>query len=586
MDNDAPSQDASLHAQAGETPGRVTVFDAPLCDIEGEVDALSDATTCCFRFVDCEAFLSKSVLRIFEYESLPAQKYGAVSHVWKGLPMLEGSTAKTFNITGTKKDASPVSIDVLRTACYASLAFQSQLLWLDLLCIMQGNREDKSWQIRRVFTIFQNCHVCLILPGGLSRLATLHDETTWIHRAWTLQESVAPDMSFCLFSWNLGPATSFRFSLGTIIELVRGETAMAHLIDLLNLSLISTGAELDLHEFPRDLSMIRDERFTSAPYMGMEMSKNPTRVYVDIRIFGHNRSLDEKMHYPLLVQALTATGDRRENALWRSSFLRTSSRAVDAVISIMGLFGVALDPDRYREGDRLRATIDLMREILRMGGRANWLTFSGRSRIAYEFCLAPRFPEVDEAGEAFYRRPADGREVTAATYFGLNWWWLRKLPRGSMDDGGYFTFRAPALPLPETVSAPSFGDLGSWGGSYAEPSQEEYRELDEICERKIHTHSCLTSGEEDAKSYAVWIGTKKPFAPSGMSLVSPRFLVVMLVRRRAAGEPFFNVGIEPVGEDFARHPDLTAREFTVGGFDPAAGNEVEISSDLGRMAMR
>lgn len=53
-------------------------------------------------------------------------------------------------------------------------------------------------------------------------------------------------------------------------------------------------------------------------------------------------------------------------ALWQSSFLRTSKRPVDMALSIMGLFGVSLDPRRYRSGGRISATIALAQEYLRM----------------------------------------------------------------------------------------------------------------------------------------------------------------------------------------------------------------------------
>ncbi|KAL7958582.1 hypothetical protein V8C34DRAFT_282683 [Trichoderma compactum] len=559
---------------SAEEPGRKMVFRRSLCQLEHTIDITSQATPRRLRFIDCEALIKDSMLHIYEYTQLPNDQYSAISYVWKGLQTLDGSTTKIFNVAGAE-DADPISIDVLRTACLASLVFQSHLLWLDRLCILQTDKGDKSWQIRQMVSIYQNAHPCLILPGGLSRLATLFDQTTWIHRSWTLQESVVPTIAICLFAWTLGPATSFRFALGHITELEKGHSAMAHLIDLLNLSLVQTSAELDLHEFPRDVSEITEGRFVAPPEMGIESDENPAKVYLDIRIFGHNTSYDEKMHMVLLVQALSSDGDLRENAVWRSSFLRTSSRAVDAVISIMGFFAVELDPSHYAEDERLQPTIDLMRAILEKGGRANWLTHSERSKITYEFCLAPKFPETSVSREAFYRVGRDKKEIIASKYFGFSFWWPRKLPAGSMDHEGYFTFRAPALPLPKLKSPPTIRDFPNGLDSLA-PGIELFRDyavVDRLYEGIPQPHQ---EDDDSANTYAIWIATKKPFRPSGMNHISLNMPIFMLVHRAAIGDRFFCVGMTTVRDGFVTEQHFIEREFTVGGFQPGTEYENEI----------
>lgn len=521
-----------------------TVFIQPLAQIEEEVDIHPRATPRRLRFLDCEAFLNDSVLKIDEYFELPTEHYSAISYVWKGLSTLEGSNTKVFDVAGAE-DADPISIDVLRTACLASLAFQSRLLWVDRLCILQKDKVDKSWQIQRMFDVYKHAHPCLILPGGLSRLATLFDKTTWIHRSWTLQESVAPAMAMCLFAWTLGPATSFRFSLGHILELEKGKSGMAHLIDLLGLSLVSTGTELDLHEFPRDVSGMVEQRFVSPPEIGIESTMNPTKIYLTIRIFGHNTSLDEKMHLALLLQALSYDGDLRENAIWRSSFLRTSSYAVDAVFSIMGLFGITLNPSDYSRDDRLQPTIHLMQKILSNGGRANWLTLSDRSELSYEMCLAPKFPETNVSREAFYRTGQGSREVSAAKYFGYNWWWPRGMPTGSMDRDGCFTFRASAVPLPDLKVPTLITDF--------------YYAL---------TTSKPDGGRDDdtTKTYAVWIASKQPFPANGMNVVSLHKPMFMAVYRATRKVRFVCTGFTSVPDEFVADRRFMEREFTVGGF--------------------
>ncbi|KAF8443853.1 hypothetical protein L210DRAFT_3098293 [Boletus edulis BED1] len=70
--------------------------------------------------------------------------------------------------------------------------------------------------------------------------------------------------------------------------------------------------------------------------------------------------------------------DFKDNAVWQCAQLRTSSPPVDMVLSIMGMFGVTLPAETYRPDDRLRAAIDLAKEILKQGLSASWLGVSFR----------------------------------------------------------------------------------------------------------------------------------------------------------------------------------------------------------------
>src|SRR5277367_1567730 len=63
---------------------------------------------------------------------------------------------------------------------------KARYLWLDRLCIMQTSKQDKRWQIVHTFNLYRHCTQCLVLPGGIQRLVPLDEETSWVHRAWTL----------------------------------------------------------------------------------------------------------------------------------------------------------------------------------------------------------------------------------------------------------------------------------------------------------------------------------------------------------------------------------------------------------------
>ncbi|OBZ73449.1 hypothetical protein A0H81_06667 [Grifola frondosa] len=112
----------------------------------------------------------------------------------------------TFTVSGAEA-SDPISIAVLRHACTASLQAGAPNLWLDRLCIIETDANDKAWQISRMHQIYASCVVCLVLPGGIRRLVGLDEETPWIHRAWTLQEAVAPHRVEVLFAWTRGAVT-------------------------------------------------------------------------------------------------------------------------------------------------------------------------------------------------------------------------------------------------------------------------------------------------------------------------------------------------------------------------------------------
>jgi hypothetical protein len=159
-----------------------------------------------FRFIDCDAFTKNKVLKLVSFETLPVLQYSCISYVWNGLRPLRKTPC--FSVNGIR-DAHPLNIEILTSACLLSLLKGAQYLWLDLICILQTDLEDKIWQITRMSSIYANCSCCLVLSGGLQRLAKLHsgEQTTWAERLWTLQESVLPKHIYCLYDWRHGSGT-------------------------------------------------------------------------------------------------------------------------------------------------------------------------------------------------------------------------------------------------------------------------------------------------------------------------------------------------------------------------------------------
>jgi hypothetical protein len=242
------------------------IFEVHLFEVPGSVLDISAVTLCRLRFIDCRAFVDDQMLRIVEVLDLRGEAFSAISYVWKGntLPSPDCESAQAAEDSGSfvvkgAEAGDVISIDVVRCACIASLLSgeddesdesqesheeveeggdgeeneeageaeqneslppprypnpplrnpmaklrKARYLWLDRLCIMQTSKQDKRWQIMHMFNLYRHCTQCLVLPGGIQRLMPLDEETSWVHRAWTLQEALAPVATFVLFAWEWG----------------------------------------------------------------------------------------------------------------------------------------------------------------------------------------------------------------------------------------------------------------------------------------------------------------------------------------------------------------------------------------------
>jgi hypothetical protein len=136
------------------------------------------------------------------------------------------------------------------------------------------------------------------------------------------------------------------------------------------------------------------------------------------------------------------------NAIWRSALMRSFSRPVDMVFSIMGLLGVTLEPSSFAKTDRHRATIELARALLAKGEPARWLAISLSLDPNPHMSTMPVMPETSVEGKAYVKTPSGRKEVVSLV--GSSRWWLKGPPKGSMDEKGYFKFSAKAAPVFET----------------------------------------------------------------------------------------------------------------------------------------
>lgn len=363
-----------------------------------------------FRFIVCSDFLDQQRLSVVEYEALPQGQYAAVSYPWNGLKSSDPPNSFfRLPLEGHEQLSDPISLAVLRTACLAARQSDADLLWIDQICIMQTSAQDKDWQISRMFDLYDSCKVCLVLPGGLQRLAAHDESTNWIERSWTLQEAM-PKSTHAVFAWRFGGGDSRGLTSGRVVEVEKGRSAMMELGKLLQACFIG----------------------------GLALNEHSTLL----KLFGTNKD-------PILalMAVKEARGpEMRDMAVWRSALLRTCSQPRDMILSIMGIFGVKLDVGRYGKDDREKAVVDLAFEVLRNGRGPSWLGAAPGCANLLSMSSMPAFPAMD--GREVYYTVA-GRKERPWKIMGSNMtWYVKPVAKAKMETRGSGRLHLTAKSLP------------------------------------------------------------------------------------------------------------------------------------------
>ncbi|KAM0554018.1 hypothetical protein ACHAPJ_007093 [Fusarium lateritium] len=486
------------------------IFERKFSDITRTPISIAHATTHRFRLVDCKSFADRQSLRILDFEDIPKQKYGAVSYVWKGLEPKE--PAHHAVVAGTNGDGK-FDVELLRTICVAMLELKCAFLWIDILCIIEESEDDRSWQMQRMCDIYNQCSQCLVVPGGILRLADLSEETTWISRAWTLQEAVAPSSAHCLFAW-AGEDANLQTNRETPLTVVQpGKAAIADMKSLLEVS------------FRGWCSVV---------------GKNNEVIseYLELRAIGHGPEL------MALLGALDHKGtDGFQNAIWRSSFMRTASYAVDNIFSIMGVLGVILDPKNFDDKtDRLAPTIALMQGLLEQGGRIEWLGIATRMPPNPKMSTIPTFTERSGSTKKVVVI-IEGKEQEVSNLMD-GWWSIANTPQGQLDDSGYLTFESRAISISKHSAGSDRIHLGSAGG-----------------------YEWDISTKDQGEFRAVLVGTKEPYTNGvAPATVDPDDHILVLIREHQPNK--FNViGYLFVPEEKLNIKGWYEQTFTIGGPD-------------------
>lgn len=139
-------------------------------------------------------------------------KYAAISHVWKpsdDAVRLADEAKRPLQIHVGKQEPHQISWLGLVQAAVAAHVRGCQYIWLDLLCLDQQSPKDKKIQIQNMAKIYQNATTVIVMPGGVVAAQNLDQPSSWINRAWTLQEATLGWPRYVLVNWTLPGSFSY-----------------------------------------------------------------------------------------------------------------------------------------------------------------------------------------------------------------------------------------------------------------------------------------------------------------------------------------------------------------------------------------
>lgn len=431
-------------------------------------DLSGKATAQKYRFVDAESLLERNSLDIYEYKELPSIPYTTVSYVWDGVSKQKDAPPPVgFSVQGKGKLAGdPITIEVIQLACRAAVARGTKLLWVDRLCLVQSDENDISWQFKVMHNIYAESRFCVVIPGGLIRLTTLHEVTPWINRGWTLQEAVAPPNVEVMFLWDRGglwakPVAGESSSIGEITP-ITNSCAIAPLGLLLDCCI--TGS---LHLTKEPTSSDTEKLKDAVTIFGVRSDQFTSETTTALPSVAMLATILSKR-----LGRTKETEDRYYHCLWKCMLMRTTRDPCDLIFSAMGLFDVdPLESKDFYKNDCVLPAIALAKRILDKGRGATWLGASFHAPPCPQLSSFSTFPRVTARPDvrSLIRIPLEHDKSSLikldAVYVESSRLVLNEyvdpeilpMPRGSMDSDGYLTIEGcasiPVTPITGITAA-------------------------------------------------------------------------------------------------------------------------------------
>ncbi|OAA59175.1 Heterokaryon incompatibility [Niveomyces insectorum RCEF 264] len=322
-----------------------------------------------------------------------ARPYVALSHVWSHAADVDAKLNTSTVLEPFKVDVDPhngitykkLSWVGLKQVAQTAKMYGRDYLWIDFFCIDQIDMGDNEvgLQICIMADIYRYARWVLVMIGGMGAVVKADTVTSWMDRAWTLQEAVVNPKVWVLVLWDktrmIVPnprksATTWNFHrIGPSYKAA------------LDMCLIRLTSLLDLADAGvLGLRAIRVvDGATTSP-------GDVARRALRMALARHNK-------------AIQYTG------VWRSMYLRTSSKSADVVYSIMGIFKLQIDPFRKNREPRYLFN-DLARKTASKPAIGPvWLTIGGVTGCDIprekDSRLVLKFPHAEAAGEESDNEP-------------------------------------------------------------------------------------------------------------------------------------------------------------------------------------
>ncbi|KAF7932048.1 uncharacterized protein EAE97_009069 [Botrytis byssoidea] len=389
-----------------------------------------------FRLIDVKGLtLRTPVLNIVEFSDikfgqnaarelrkLPKSsiKYTAISHVWNPSPEVEHqmnamNDKDLFGVEfdpphgGTGLRLVNISWIGLNQMAHAAKMKGSNYIWLDLCCIDQPDRKDNEtkFQISMMADIYRHANNVIVMVGGAGCVQHTDQVSPWMERAWTLQEAILNRKTFVCVLWpNLKRKVTYM-SKGSPVVWTFQQVIAAKLAPKISSGdvccLISLKDLLDMADV--DSSLLKPSGCPEISVLDGMTLKAGNAPRLALRTAFLNSPL-----------AIKYTG------VWRSMFMRTSTKSIDVVYSIMGIFNLVIDPFKKNHDPSFMFN-DLARKTGATPsiGAWGWLTIGGVTGGDIPFDgtsgIIPRFPH-DEAKVAATTNQAPEMN------FGGRWEWV------------------------------------------------------------------------------------------------------------------------------------------------------------------
>lgn len=364
-----------------------------------------------FRVVDADALLwPNPTIRVLEYSNIrfdknpepslkalgKSRQYVAVSHVWDyafevDSKVTNQNVKEQLDIDvdapdGKSLDTKTISwvgLEQVAQACKHVTGGPVKYFWLDFLCLDQVTKKndlEKQYQLCIMGSIYESATAVITMIGGIAYAQGVTQRTAWMDRAWTLQESILNSQTYICVKWPTSkpnvqkpgkPGKYWKFTTINWKHKLSPPTDSLYLISLQDLL---------------DLTDAQPLKISGVPHVSILDGMTRNAGYVPRRA---------------LRACLSADNRIKHTGVWRSMFMRTSSKPVDVVYSIMTIFKIRVDPYR-KNRDPAFVFADLARKtaaIAKIG--PVWLTLGGITGSELErhpdSLLIPQFPHTDKA---------------------------------------------------------------------------------------------------------------------------------------------------------------------------------------------